>query len=33
MSDRDRISPYNMNTMLGRQVMRIKKFIIYEIIS
>ena len=33
MSDQDRISPYNMNTMLSRQVMRVKKFIIYGIIS
>ena len=33
MSDQDRISLYNMNTMLGRQVMRIKKNIIYGIIS
>ena len=25
MSDQDRISPYNINTMASRQVMRIKK--------
>ena len=25
MSDRDRISPYNINTISSRQVMRIKK--------
>ena len=25
MSDQDRISPYNINTMVSRQVMRIKK--------
>ena len=32
MSDQDRISPYNINTMLSRQVMRIKKNIIYGIL-
>ena len=25
ISDQDRISPYNINTISGRQVMRIKK--------
>ena len=28
MSDQDRISPYNINTMASRQVMRIKKKIL-----
>ena len=28
MSDQDRISPYNINTISSRQVMRIKKNII-----
>ena len=31
MSDQDRISPYNINTILSRQVMRIKKNINYGI--
>ena len=31
MSDQDRISPYNINTILSRQVMRIKKNINYRI--
>ena len=33
MSDQDRISPYNINTISTRQVMRIKKTIILEIIN
>ena len=33
MSDQDRISPYNVNTMSSMQVMRIKKNINYVIIS
>ena len=33
MSDQDIISPYNINTISRRQVMRIKKNISYEIIS
>ena len=33
MSDRDRHSPDNINTMSSRQVMRIKKNINYRIIS
>ena len=33
MSDQDRISPYNINTISTRQVMRIKKNIILGIIS
>ena len=33
MSDQDRISPYNINTISSRQVMRIKKNIIQGIIS
>ena len=32
MSDQDRISPYNINTISSRQVMRIKKNISQEII-
>ena len=32
-SDQDRISPYNINTISSRQVMRIEKNINYEIIS
>ena len=31
MSDQDRISPYNVNTISCRQVMRIKKNINYRI--
>ena len=27
MSDQDRISPYNIDTMSSRQVMRVKKYI------
>ena len=30
MSDQDRISPYNINTISSRQVMRIKKILIRE---
>ena len=33
MSDQDRISPYNINTISGRKVMRIKKNITLGIIS
>ena len=33
MSDQDRISPYNINTISSKQVMRIKKNIIKEIFS
>ena len=33
MSDQDRISPYNINTISSRQVMRIKKNINKGIIS
>ena len=33
MSDRDRISPHNINTISSRQVMRIKKNINKETIS
>ena len=33
MSDQDRISPYNVNTMSSMQVMRVKKNINYVIIS
>ena len=33
MSDQDRISPYNINTISTRQVMRIKKNINLGIIS
>ena len=33
MSDQDRISPYNINTISSRQVMRIKKSISEGIIS
>ena len=33
MSDQDRISPYNINTILTRQVMRIKKNINLGIIG
>ena len=33
MGDQNRISPYNVNTMFRRQVMRIKKNINLEIIS
>ena len=33
MSDQDRISPYNINTMSTRYVMRIKKNIILGMIS
>ena len=33
MGGQDRISPYNVNTMFRRQVMRIKKNINLEIIS
>ena len=33
MSDQDRISPYNINTISSRQVMRIEKNINYGIIS
>ena len=33
ISDQDRISPYNINTISSRQVMRIEKNINYEIIS
>ena len=33
MSDQDRISPYNINTISSRQVMRIKKNINEGIIS
>ena len=33
MSDQDRISPYNISTILTSQVMRIKKTINLEIIS
>ena len=32
-SDRDRISPYNINTISSRQVMRIEKNINHGIIS
>ena len=32
-SDQDRISPYNINTISSRQVMRIEKNINYGIIS
>ena len=32
-SDQDRISPYNINTVSSRQVMRIEKNINYGIIS
>ena len=32
-SDQDRISPYNVNTISSRQVMRIEKNINYGIIS
>ena len=32
MSDKDRISPYNIKTMLSRQVMRVKKTTNKEII-
>ena len=33
MSDQDRISPYNINTISTRQVMRVKKTISLGIIS
>ena len=33
MSDQDRISPYNINTISSRQVMRMKKNINWGIIS
>ena len=33
ISDQDRISPYNIDTISSRQVMRIKENIGYEIIS
>ena len=33
MSDQDRISPYNINTVSSKQVMRIKKNISWGIIS
>ena len=33
MSDQDRISPYNINTVSSKQVMRIKKNISMGIIS
>ena len=32
MSDQDRISPYNINTISSRQVMRIKKILIRELL-
>ena len=33
MSDQDRISPYDINTLSSRQVTRVKKNINYRIIS
>ena len=33
ISDQDRISPYNIDTISSRQVMRIKENIGYEIIN
>ena len=33
MGDQDRISPYNIDTISSKQVMRIKKNIIKEIFS
>ena len=32
MSDQDRISPYNINTISSKQVMRIKKILIRELL-
>ena len=32
MSDQDRISPYYINTISNRQVMRIKKILIRELL-
>ena len=31
-SDRDRISPYNINTMSSRQVMRIRKILVRRLL-